>query len=267
MKPTFQFDEKKFAEDIRKLSILTKKSADEVVKQQARLLVMDALKMTPPFSGKSVEGVTKQSFAEKRQAGKDAIARDVRRIFVVTDQLPIVAKAPWAKKALEKWGATRNSAAINKILRHMNQFTKVAFDGDDLVALHKAAMDPATGRIKRKSYRVLLLGNSAKNAKAIERCITAVQKSVGKAMSGWLKAADALKLKGVPKWIKGAEGTGIFEERGDANKTEITVGNGVEYIQRAGRELAIMRVALRIRAMKLGADIERKLAHAFKGRG
>ena len=54
------------------------------------------------------------------------------------------------------------------------------------------------------------------------------------------------------------------EERGDANKTEITVGNGVDYIQRAGRDLAIMRVALRIRALKIGADIERKLAHAIK---
>ena len=143
-----------------------------------------------------------------------------RSIFVVTDQLPIVAKAPWAKKALEKWGATRNAAAINKILRHMNQFTKVAFDGADLRALHSAAMDPNTGKIKRKSYRVLLLGNSEKNRKAIDRYIQTAQKAVGKAMSGWLKAANALGLKGVPKWIKGAEGSGIYEERGDANKTE-----------------------------------------------
>jgi hypothetical protein len=258
-------DTRGFERDLRKIMALTKKSAEEAIRQQSKLLVQDCIKMTPPFAGQSMEGVTNQSYAQQREAGRSAVTRDIKRLFVVGANLP-EAREPWARKALEKWKDAGNSEALNKILSRMKVSYMVAHEGDSLATLHAENRNKRTGRVFKKA-RVLLLGSSRANIAAINRYVKEACKHVGKAKSGWVKAANALGLKRVPKWITGAEGQGIFSESFTNGKAEVIVGNGVPYIQASGRDLKVIEKAFVLREGKLKADIENRLeAMARKAR-
>jgi hypothetical protein len=65
-------------------ALVMRKTSEEIVKQQARLFAKDMCDFTPPFSG-SQPSITKGGdggFGNKaRNKGRDAVSRDVRKIF------------------------------------------------------------------------------------------------------------------------------------------------------------------------------------------
>jgi len=256
MTPTFQFDTKKFESDLRQLAIVNKREFNGALRQQAKLLVQDAMKMTPPFNGKEMEGVTKQSWAVQKQAGVNAVTLAVKRLFTVLDE----SKLGVFGESIRKQIRSGNIAEARKLLDRFKIRGEIS-TATDFEALHRKYRNKNTGRVA-KNARVICLDKTQRDVDAYAK---KASRSVGKGKAGWLLAAGKLGLKVGAKWITNHSGMpGLFAEESSKDKLVITVGNKVPHVQRAGRDENIMAVALKIRATKLEADLKRTIERVAK---
>ncbi len=84
-------DYTQFAAHLALYKMVMRKSSEEIVKQQARLFAQDMCDFTPPFSGSqpTIRKGGEGGFGNKaRNKGRDAVSRDVRKIFAPLAQAP-----------------------------------------------------------------------------------------------------------------------------------------------------------------------------------
>lgn len=251
----FQLDTRDFARQLDRLGRLVGKDTDSLLRAQARLFVADASALTPPTgdnplgnAGQSrrAASLPGNSLAARNQ-GQNAVARDIRRLFVAFEDMEIGK------------GDSRLGKSLWKLLRAGNYGTALqVLEKAGLTFAHIERLATAEtlnrfrdrrGRVPR-GPRVLVV-----DKRSIARLVRQQQGLVGRAKAGWKTAADALGLR-LPRWIARHSEPGIFSESGRAGQRSIVVGNALAYAQKMDRTAHIMARAFRNRIRNLRAQLE-----------
>ena len=272
-------DYTEFAKHIALYMMVMRKSITDVVKQQARLFAKDMCDFTPPFSG-SQPAISKGGeggFGNKaRNKGRDAVSRDVRKIFAPIAQAPAAGVAAagnlgvlnaWANAKL-KLPAPHQPEYIFKIIAERGIMGQGTFDYFKQVESRQGTrrtrflMGTTEGSIRsiheqrrgKPSYKVYDTGKSEKvyvdEWKPVERYIKRVQQRVGKLKSGWYYAGLKLGKMPTSAWIanQGA-GTSIYQPKLGVADPTIKLGSTVGRNYSQGYHF--MRMAMNHRAFAM----------------
>jgi hypothetical protein len=261
-----------WANQLRKLSAALGQTAEETIDAQAKLLVRDCVKATPPFTpGKNFS----ESLAQQKRVGEQAVQRDLARVFreaggykKLTDGrlarriAKLVSRGDEAKAVEELRISKINVEGIErrptKALwdKQRNKRGQVPFRKEQGFLVHD-------GRIPEFLSAPLSAKNKPNDPILAEMLADRIA-TVGNAKSGWVIAAENLGLK-LPRWIKRQKGAafGIFKRNGSGTKYAVTVGNGVPYIQDTGKELGIIKWAMKNRER----NIEKQIRMTLKKKG
>lgn len=266
----FSFAQDKFAQDIRRLAQLTRKEAPAVLKSAARVVVADACALTPPTgktplgaagSARKVTSLPGNSKTAETQ-GKDAIDWDAKQLFRTVDSLRLANEETKLGQDIRRLLRAGRFIELQELLRKLGVHVADIQDKASIGTLD--FYRDSRGRIRRKGARARFV--LIRDGRSIARVIRVKQSLVGTAKSGWRKAAALVGLT-LPAWIRKHGGAGIANQAGTGEKTTITVGNAVRYIQRAGREDKIMEKALANARRNLPLQIEAILKKKAKGAG
>lgn len=288
MTPKIEFvDTRDFARGVRELMTVQKKSARQLLFEQGRLFVRDAISLTPPMGRHAFN----ESDRVQRIMGETATRRDVGKVFKPIEKLPILQEPQNPELALaiaiaagikgQSTKATQRAEQVvvfdkstgkqrivktrtsrRKVLRQARGASLTNLrailaraglswkvDETPDPSLHRSARN-RLGRVKRARPTYIL------NEPARARYEREVVSHVGKTKSGWLRAADALKVN-VPQWIRRHSGkvAGIFIDEAFKSKASITIGNLVDYAE-SFLQIRIIENALsrRTEAMRQRAD-------------
>jgi hypothetical protein len=230
--------------------------AQEVIKKQGRLLVIDLAKLTPPM-GSEGSGPDDESFADQRRVGLKRVEKDIKKGFksVLNSKVFNRIKNQKSKQDLQGYLVRGEYVKAKRMLDRLKVHTRLVAAPN--LKLHAEIRDNR-GRVGRGSFMVL------KGAE-IAPFIKTKQKLVGLAKSGWKVAAAALGAK-LPNWITSQQGTGIYKENFSRSSfNSILLGNTVEFVQQPGQRLAIIERALKVRAQSMRHQAEQMLGRAFSG--
>lgn len=260
------------ANQLRKLSAALGQTMEETITGQAKLLVRDCVKATPPFTpGKNFS----ESLAKQKEVGERAVHRDLARVYreaggykpltegrLARRVAKLVMRGDEAKAVEELKLSKINVAGIERratkgyIESQRNKRGQVPYRKNQVVIIHDGqvpAFIPSAFNERNKPDDPIL-------RELLEERLA----RVGNAKSGWATAAQSLGLK-LPRWIKRQKGAafGVFKREGQGVKHAVTVGNGVPYIQDTGKELGIIRWAMKNRER----NIEKQIRMTLKKKG
>ena len=253
----------KWANSMRTLSRLLGKSVDEIVKSQARLIVRDCIKATPPFTpGRNwTEGL-----AAQRKIGQQAVLGDIRRLLKPASGFaPLADGGRLAGNVRELILRGQNADALEVLRRSKMQFEGIIPEATP--SFHKDKRDKRGRTRKGKGYLVHDGSKQSFNPNsnptqtpddpAIRRIVTDKQAMVGNAKAGWTIAARALGQP-IPPWVRKQRGatSGKYVEQGSGLRLSVTVANTVPYIQQSGRDLRIIAWAKRNRERNMDKQIK-----------
>lgn len=237
-----------FGRTLAELGREAKKSAAEILTQQAKLLVQDCIKLTPPTKGKGGEmGVSVKS---QEKVGLRRVERDINKVIGSLQELNIwqgTKNKGAAKKAINKAIKAGDYKAAADVIGHRNKKTKV---GAVIPKDYHKKFHNSRGRVMRKPQdRFYATSKGVKKA-----YIQEAQQSVMKGKAGWKKAALKLGAKGLIASITkhSAPGLALLATRPSSATPKITVANLVPHAQGGGHSLRIMEYAManRTRAMR-----------------
>lgn len=261
-----------WANQMRRLNAALGETMEETLAGQAKLLVQDCVKATPPFTpGKNFS----ESLAKQKAVGERAVHRDLARVYREAGGYKPLTSGRAAKriaqlvmrgdevKAVEALKDARiHVAGIERratkgyIDQQRNKRGQVPYRKNQVAIIHDGTIPefiaaPFNDK-NRPSDPILMELLDERLAR------------VGNAKSGWTIPATALGLK-LPRWIKKQRGAGlgVFKREGKGIKSAVTVGNGVPYIQETGRELGIMNWARKNRER----NIEKQIRMTLKKKG
>lgn len=256
-----------WANQVRRLIDAYGKGANEVLRSQARLFVRDAMRFTPPFG----EAPITESFEEQRKMGRAAIVDDMKRMMLAASQVRILsagndASAFWARRLKEN-----ESAALPELQTAIQSGKRLLSGVWDKVTVPRVEGKMGRGRRykRNESYLIfngrpprLFSGNRRLDVPPeLREIVRRKVNKIGRSKAGWVKAADALGLKGIPRWIRSQSGTsaGIFDSEGGGLQVSYTVGSLVPWMQTKGRELNIVERAWKNRQRNIEKEIENVL--------
>lgn len=262
----FQFDQNDFAKQINQLGRLVRKDAATLLRDQTRLFVADAAALTPPTSdtplgaagaSRRVSSLPGLSLAARKQ-GQDAVARDIRKLFLAFEDLQMAQ------------GESKLAVNLRALFRASNYGTALQVlerCGVRVDSIEARATVETLNRHRDRRGRVIR-GRRVlvRDGRSILRLIRQQQGEVGRAKAGWKTAADALGLK-LPRWIAKHNEPGIFSATGTGDKMAYVVGNALGYAQKMDRTAQIMARAYRNRLRNLRAQIEVMTAKAARKAG
>lgn len=278
-----------FAKHVALYVLVMRKSIVGLLKQQARLFAKDMCDFTPPFSGTqpSISKGGEGGFGNKaRNKGRDAVSRDVRKIFAPLAQAPASAIAAsdnvgifhaWINEKLklpaphypdyvfQMYGKSKGIWDQGAGTRLFGQgefdfFQRIeSKKGGKPVAVH---MGTTVGTVKaihelrrgRPSYKVYQTGKSminyVDNWKPVDAYIKRVQQRVGKLKSGWYYAGLQLGSMPTSAWIanQGA-GTMVYAPKLTGPSPVIKLGSTVGRNYSQGYHF--MRMAMNHRAFAM----------------
>lgn len=249
------FDTQRFKRDMNELMVVGGLSSSAVVTRASRQVVRNAFRLTPP-TGRG--GMTQSPGAQKK-LGESAVRRDIaNRAF------PLLSKLKVMQEQNDFSQDIGNLVARGDFKRVADIFERIGFRISGVVArpargLHNRMRTKGRVSIKVKPYLVAREGN-------VDPFVKAVQKDVGKAKSGWVRAMIALKLP-VPAWVSRHSMPGFFRGVTDKQNPLIEFANQVPYIQEAGREMRIMDYASSHVAAMMPKELERYWADIGRGNG
>ena len=207
-------DIKEFEKALFRFQVATQIGWAEVLKMQARLLVVRLIEWTVPH------GMGKDAQAE----GKAAVAADVHRVF--TD----FRNFQFHEESVQKAWDEEDQETLDRIFRHSPALSsfKLLDQPDPKVHQRKRYM----GRVPKNAVpqHVIMDGRKSGESK-IAAYIREVQKRVGKAKAGWLVAARFLAAS-FPAWITKSGGELLGKVEDHTAKTEnptLTISNLVEH--------------------------------------
>ena len=252
---TGNLDTREFSQALREIMAISKKEPQKVLRGEAKLVVRDAVRYTPPFGGRPIH----ESFMEQRKAGERTIEQDINSTFRPLNSLQI------AEQPKSKGGAELRKAIRLKQWRRVEELLyKLGIVKDMAVRvfaefpeqLYERLRGGVSRRLRRNKQKPFFVVNAASITKQKQKR----KGDVGLGKSGWKTPAAALGLA-LPGWITKHSGPGLFkDETGNKGEQSITVGNLVGFIQKAGAELRIMQRALDNRVYSLRTRLE----HALK---
>ncbi len=251
-----------FEDSLRKISTLTGRALQEILKQQAGLIARDAMRLTPPFG----KAPLKESMASQRKLGEKAVEKDVSLAFKPLKDYRIVGRE-WhfehgnlgvqISKAVRKQDFALAEALLEKI-----GIKPLAIVKDATLALHQQK-GGRNHRFKGPAYRVA-------NERSIARLTRQIKSQVGEAKSGWMKAIRMYeRAEKVPNWItRHGERGGIADEQASTDKPSVTVGNSIDYVQDRAPKIVDLVWRVRTHAAQKQADhIERYFKKKAKESG
>lgn len=246
MEPKLTIDTHKFGVMTRAIAGELKQDLAEALKGQAKLYVQDCVALTPPFVP---PGFAKDKLAPQKKQGLDAVKRDIEGAFKPMKSLRdwIENGSTWFRKHPDKQKEAINYLETKQIGKLSQMMQKLKRGNDPFI---EEANKHYHQKVRGSRGHVLGSAKShpyiVERAASIKRLLHEKQANVGLAKSGWKLAAMNLGLK-LPPWITKHNGQGVFSKANKSRWPEITLGNGVAYIQAAGSELNIMREAMRQR--------------------
>lgn len=186
---TAELDTSKLNKAISLFAKTSKKSVEQVMRQQAGIIVGHVIAITPPGARKG-QSMTERGGIDSsaRKRGESAIKTDINILFPTTRMKPD--KVYGLIQSGFRWGTGRGAKKI----------PYYASSAADLKRIHAKARSPITGRIRTGSIGQ----NMALTTTAARREFLADQKKkVGILNAGWLKAARELKTakRATPAWI------------------------------------------------------------------
>ena len=252
MRPVFTIDSKQFIHDLKLFAAASGKTLKVVIKDEARLLVEALIKMTPPFNiNHPVDG----SYGEQLRIGKAVIKAQAKNRF------PTIASFPILDKKLRKQVKYLQSMGLNGALESLlkkNGYFIAGVRRDISEAIYDSQRN-GQGRIPIRDNKPPFL---MQESGPINEMIKLKQSHLGKAKGGWVKAADALQVKGIPQWIRRHAAYGHYKI---VEETEMgityEVGNFVPFIQAKGSRLKIVREALNFRERRVKNRLEREIKY------
>jgi hypothetical protein len=239
---------------------VTRKTTQEVCRQAARLVVEEAIAMTPPIPGRKGFGKGNAGTNERTATGKHAVARDIRRVMIPFGSTKMLMKGKSrAARDLRKYMDAGKTEAINAVLKNANIEAEVYPTAQRW--MHEDQR--ISGRIPKRGNRRFLIAKPG----SITAYIAGRQKQVWKGVSGWNKAAAALKCRARywPKAARKFSEPGHYKESPKSSEDVwFEFANKSAYMQKAGRERNIMFMAFQGVGEKLRKDLEVKLEMAVK---
>jgi len=259
-----EFDNRRWQQTLEKLAATTRKTTQEVLKQTARLVVEDAIAMTPPIPGRRGFGKGNANVGERTIVGRNAVRRDIEKTMWPVGQLTILSKKGKETKAsasLRRYLNKGDAGKLTELLRTLgfHRFKDVAVSAQR----HMHEDQRFNGRVHSNFSEPNLIISGA----SIRKYVAERQKMVWKGVSGWNKAAFRLKAR--PRYWPAAarklyQPGHYAESAKGSNDVWYEFANKSRYMQSKGREMNIMRSAFQGVQNRLIKDLEVKLqmAHA-----
>jgi hypothetical protein len=280
-------DYTQFAAHLALYKMVMRKSSEEIVKQQARLFAQDMCDFTPPFSGSqpTIRKGGEGGFGNKaRNKGRDAVSRDVRKIFAPLAQAPAAGVAASGNVGiLSAWIGAKAKLPpphypdyVFKMVEQGRILGQGEWEYFKRTEAQKGTpktrflMGTTVGSVQsiheqrrgKPSYKVSKTSKSEQvyvdNWKPVEAYIKRVQQRVGKLKSGWYYAG--LKLGSMPTsaWIMNqGNSTSIYTPRLGVSDPTITLGSTVGRNYSQGYHF--MRMAMNHRAYAMRVAILKHL--------
>lgn len=280
-------DYTQFAQHLAIYKLVMRKTSAEIVKQQARLFAQDMCDFTPPFSGSkpSIRKGGEGGFGNKaRNKGRDAVSRDVRKIF-----------APFEQASSASVAANGHIGVLSAWMRakaklpppHYPDYVFRWFDEGRIIGTgeweyfkrleskkgspkSRFLMGTTESAVKtiherrrgKPSYKVYETSKSEKvyvdDFKVVERYIKRVQQRVGKLKSGWYYAGLKLGRMPTSAWIMNqGNGTSIYAPRLGGPDPVIKLGSTVGRNYSQGYHF--MRMAMNHRAFAMRVAVLKHL--------
>lgn len=240
---------------MNQLRDMQRKSATQVLKDQARLFVRDCARMTPPFGDSPIN----ESWSAQRKLGEAATAADVQAVFQPIDpegMAKFISGTPKRKaafiKRISNYARRGDIEAIRKIVIDIGYPCQGVLKEVSPRAHERER--GKRGRVMTKKLRPWLI--LSKNS--LKRYIKEKIGHVGKAKAGWAKAAAQVGLN-LPNWITRHAGTsrGLCEDQTEhPTMPSITIGNLVAWAQEFEGLFGVVRPALRQRERAMKKQLE-----------
>lgn len=226
---------------------MLKKDGPAMVKAESKLVVRDAMKLTPPCGRHAIT----ESFAVQRRIGIKSATRQIERLFPFVGEMKVLSRIPArVLPYLQKYIFSGDIAKIKKVFGDFGVNLPIILR-EATKQLHDGARD-AEGRVQ-KHVQYPILNKSSRDA-----LIKHEVSQVGKGKAGWVKPARALGLS-VPKWISqhATSGDGVWNDR-TTNTVQpfVELGNLVEHANEGGARLGVMRAAMANRARSIRKRVE-----------
>ena len=236
---------------VLELKEAVKTKTEKLIKDEARLLVTDCIRLTPPTTGGS--GVVKESLKKQEKAGKDAIYGDLKKVIYRYTELNL-----YKNRRIKDWlGKAYKAGNWMLMMDIIND--KAGQAGNKVPDKFHENMRNKRGRVSSNNKRLYV-----KNEATIRQYAAKVFERIGKAKAGWLPAAKALKVAKRHRiaFISRHKGRGRVQIKGgNTFDTFVYVANLVDYIQKHGRERMIMAVAMKYRT----STIRKKITKIIEG--
>tara|TARA_B100001250_G_scaffold409962_1_gene435401 strand:+ start:1153 stop:2049 length:897 start_codon:yes stop_codon:yes gene_type:complete len=277
---------KLFMRALRKFSEVTRKSSTKVLKDVAKLVVRDAMSLTPPNHKDFVRANDKGNIPWKKQKemGENAIIYDLlgtrasnkehggvfrvrkKQTFARAKELQKtlgkdmagMQHAIWATKEGKVYGVEKNlyqpDASIGTMRKHHYKYRG------------------ANGRVSRGGREDVTIGRHVfidkmfVTPQKMNAYMKYLKKRIGQAKAGWNAAAQRLKTSKIPKWVKmhGTSGGSVRVDLNNYIHPTITIQNKVGYAQKHGAAIGIVRKALKSQTKNLMVRIEAAMKHAAR---
>jgi len=280
-------DYTQFAQHLAIYQMVMRKSSEEIVKQQSRLFAQDMCDFTPPFSGSqpSIRKGGDGGFGNKaRNKGRDAVSRDVRKIFSPLAQAPAAGVAASGNVGiLSAWIGAKAKLPpphypdyVFKMVEQGRILGQGEWEYFKRIESKKGTpktrflMGTTEASIKtiheqrrgKPSYKVNKTARSEQvyvdNWKPVENYIKRVQNRVGKLKSGWYYAGLKLGRMPTSAWImnQGAS-TSVYAPRLGGPDPVIKLGSTVGRNYSQGYHF--MRMAMNHRAFAMRVAVLKHL--------
>ena len=253
-------DTSQWEEAVSDLLRLQPQNVSKLIKDEAKLLVRDCIKLTPPTTGG--KGVMSESLKRQEQAGQEAILGDLKKVIKDVTELRIY-KNPKVKSWIDR--------------AFKNHDWKLVLDivgGGEGAGMQ--VPDNFHEKYRNKNGRVRSGGRFfIKDTKAKSKLMSYASKvfeRIGKAKAGWVPAARKLKLakRHYIKYIARHAGKGNVVM--SLNKTPnpfVYVANLEAHAQKHNKSGKIMAVALKIRTQVIRDKVKKLMklqAEAFNNK-
>lgn len=234
MKFTFAINQARYRDGLNTFVHEMNANAVLLLKEEMRLLLRDVIRFTPP---------------KNLRQGKQAVESDIQKAVGLLDQNSFGRAREEIRLPMRELIRRKDNETLQQALRDMDgrNWIVKSFDKQDHISRRNRY-----GRVRRKSF-VMTTDRIAYN-----KYVREVQRRVGLARAGWLRAAEGVGLK-LPSWVRRHAGyaKGGYSEP-SPNRLEIVSRNGSVKIP--NYQQRIVQVALNARRISIEKEIKRLAA-------
>ena len=279
-----ELDIKPFLKAIREFRTASRKKTGSVLKQVGKLVVRDAMSLTPPNSSSSaVVKKGKPAWAVHKKAGEGAIINDLLGkkgdkgmhggVFRVRKASTFKKAKKWQEKLGKDMAGMQHSFWATKDGRVFGVEKNLYQPGATTSTMkkHHNKYRDKRGRVSTAGRKDVQIGRHVFMDKMFvtpgryKAYLKYVKGRVGMGKAGWNAAATALKVSR-PKWIKrhGLSGGSVKVAINKPIYPTITVVNAIQHIQAHGAKNRVMVKAIKSQTKNLRKRTEAAIAHAAR---